>query len=387
MRGGANHRHHHRSNQRHHHSTTQRSGSLQDLVEAVHNELDSDYTIGGGGGGSSMQQRRHAAAHNSGRHQKKYSSSVSSRPKEGGSLPTNVNCNLYEETFLNELNKGHNVRNNNNHNHHNHHRAAAAPSAASSSSTSSAVAAAAAAPVASSSTKHLQKVAAHDGAGNSGNFVWLGYEPQGNESGHQVSHTVIEIESDETRHLLAHDSLAQVKFLKIIFLLFSINVCFKQGISDPIDESGSTELNPMKKLPRIAVSYTATQFMNVSIGGDASASSSSFRPVASINHGGGSTVDKTVRFNSFLKGTRVMERIMNETTTTGGGGNSVQLNNSYASVNSVIEQKGSMSLASGSGGGGGAGSAIASTSSGSSGSSTTSSSQVCVFPNIPIYIF
>lgn len=217
LRGGANHRHHHRSNQRHHHSTTQRSGSLQDLVEAVHNELDSDYTIGGVGGGSSMQQRRHAAAHNSGRHQKKYSSSVSSRPKEGGSLPTNVNCNLYEETFLNELNKGHNVRNNNNnHNHHNHHRAAAAPSAPSSSSTSSAVAAgAAAAPVASSSTKHHQKVAAHDGTGNSGNFVWLGYEPQGNESGHQVSHTVIEIESDETRHLLAHDSLAQVKFLNI----------------------------------------------------------------------------------------------------------------------------------------------------------------------------
>lgn len=354
LRGGNRH---HRSNQRHHQHTTH-SGSLQDLVEAVHTELDSDYSIGGGGGSSTMQQRRHQN-NNGGRHQKKYSSSVSARTYAGGSLPTNVNCNLYDETFLNELNKGNTTTRNN--------RAMPSSSTVSAASTSK------------HNKNHQQQQHQNDG----GNFVWLGYEPTAAEQ-HQVSHTVIEIESDETRHLLAHDSLAQVN-LVLLFCCHLILLTYfsSQGILDPTDEhtSGGAELNPMKKLPRIAVSYTATQFMNVSIGGggggggDAS-TSASFRPVT--NHASG-TVDKTVRFNSFLKGARAMEQMMNETAAAaavaagGGSGRSsggVQLNNSYASVNSVIEQKGPMSLA--------GSNAIASTSSNSSGSSTCSS-QVCFF--------
>lgn len=72
-------------------------GSLQDLVEAVRNDsLDCDYNYSG------TRNRRHN--HNS--RPKKYSS-VSSRQREGGSLPSNVNvsnCSLsvYEQPFLNE---------------------------------------------------------------------------------------------------------------------------------------------------------------------------------------------------------------------------------------------------------------------------------------------
>lgn len=122
--------------------------------------LDSDFTIGG-------QTRRH---HNS--RQKKYSS-VSSRQREGGSLPSNVNSNLcpYDETFLNEFNKRKNINE-------------------------------------SSSGIHLSSAGAvgvalrQDANGNNRDDAQL--------NDNKISHTVIEIEMDETRHLLAHDSLAQV---------------------------------------------------------------------------------------------------------------------------------------------------------------------------------
>lgn len=66
-------------------------GSLQDLVETVKQDqlLESDGT----------HSRRQ---HNS--RQKKYSS-VSTRQREGGSLPSNVNCNPYEDHFSNDFGK------------------------------------------------------------------------------------------------------------------------------------------------------------------------------------------------------------------------------------------------------------------------------------------
>lgn len=53
-------------------------------------------------------------------------------------------------------------------------------------------------------------VVAANAARQDSHCVWVGYDTQASEN--KVSHTVIEIESEETRHLLAHDSLAQVCF-------------------------------------------------------------------------------------------------------------------------------------------------------------------------------
>lgn len=51
-------------------------------------------------------------------------------------------------------------------------------------------------------------VVAANAARQDSHCVWVGYDTQSSEN--KISHTVIEIESEETRHLLAHDSLAQV---------------------------------------------------------------------------------------------------------------------------------------------------------------------------------
>lgn len=127
-------------------------GSLQDLVEAARNDrlLDPDFPLSG-------NVRRHQ--HNS--RQKKYSS-VSSRQREGGSLPSNVNCNQcpYEDSFLTEFNKRKNK---------------------------------------------LDKVHGSS-VGTAGGLD----EVAETSPRSAVPHTVIEIEPDETRHLLAHDSLAMV---------------------------------------------------------------------------------------------------------------------------------------------------------------------------------
>lgn len=83
-------------------NSQKQGGSLQDLVEAVRNDsLDCDYNYGG------QRNRRHN--HNS--RPKKYSS-VSSRQREGGSLPSNVNVSnfslsAYEQPFLNEQHAKH----------------------------------------------------------------------------------------------------------------------------------------------------------------------------------------------------------------------------------------------------------------------------------------
>lgn len=76
-----------------------------------------------------------------------------------------------------------------------------------------------------------------------------------------------------------------------------------QCILDPTDKHTffGTDLNLMEKLPRIAVSYTATQFVNVSIGGGNGGDASTSVLFRSVTNHSSRTVDKTVRFNSFLK--------------------------------------------------------------------------------------
>uniref|UniRef100_A0A1A9WFX3 Uncharacterized protein n=1 Tax=Glossina brevipalpis TaxID=37001 RepID=A0A1A9WFX3_9MUSC len=74
------HHHHH-----HHHHHHKQGGSLQDLFNET--QLDCDQTFGNSSVSGSQRTRRQN--HNS--RQKKYSSSVSSRQREGGSLPSNVN--------------------------------------------------------------------------------------------------------------------------------------------------------------------------------------------------------------------------------------------------------------------------------------------------------
>ncbi|KAM7349222.1 twenty-four isoform 1-T4 [Cochliomyia hominivorax] len=78
--------HSHNHNRSHHHH--KQGGSLQDLFEiGLHeSQLDCDQTFGIGISGNQRTRRQN---HNS--RQKKYSSSVSSRQREGGSLPSNVN--------------------------------------------------------------------------------------------------------------------------------------------------------------------------------------------------------------------------------------------------------------------------------------------------------
>uniref|UniRef100_A0A1I8Q9A4 Uncharacterized protein n=1 Tax=Stomoxys calcitrans TaxID=35570 RepID=A0A1I8Q9A4_STOCA len=80
------HSHSNSHNRSHHHK---QGGSLQDLFEiGLHeSQLDCDQVCGSGIGGNQRTKRQN---HNS--RQKKYSSSVSSRQREGGSLPSNVNA-------------------------------------------------------------------------------------------------------------------------------------------------------------------------------------------------------------------------------------------------------------------------------------------------------
>lgn len=138
-------------------------GSLQDLVEAVNTEhlLDGEFSLSG----LSKRMNQHNSRH------KKYSS-VSSRQREGGSLPSNVNVSIsYKEPFLNEYNK------------------------------------------APKTQKNERNVGASGGSlGSRQNSVGSGREE--NAVGEMKrNHTVIEMHDDdvnETRHLIAHDSLAQV---------------------------------------------------------------------------------------------------------------------------------------------------------------------------------
>lgn len=129
-------------------------GSLQDLVETVKQDqlLESD-------GSHSRRQ------HNS--RQKKYSS-VSTRQREGGSLPSNVNCNPYEDHFSNDFGKR------------------------------------------GIKIEKAILMSQNTGVTRQDCFNRGGDDSQ--QDG-KLAHTVIEIgdsDADETCHLLAHDSLAQV---------------------------------------------------------------------------------------------------------------------------------------------------------------------------------
>ena len=142
----------------------------------MHSEhlLDVDFTIG---------PTRHNR-HNS--RQKKYSS-VSSRQREGGSLPSNVNCNLcpYEDPFLIDFVPNSTKKNDKT--------------------------------IAQGILRQDGGICLHNSAAaaitnNIGASVQCSAEDSNDG---KISHTVIEIETDETRHLLAHDSLAQVKNLNV----------------------------------------------------------------------------------------------------------------------------------------------------------------------------
>lgn len=130
-------------------------GSLQDLVETVKQDqlLESDGLIG------SHSRRQHNSR------QKKYSS-VSTRQREGGSLPSNVNCNPYEDHYSNDFGKR-GIKN--------------------------------------------EKTILMSGAGVTRQDCFNRGEDSQPDG--KLGHTVIEIgdgDVDETSHLLAHDSLAQV---------------------------------------------------------------------------------------------------------------------------------------------------------------------------------
>lgn len=163
-------------------------GSLQDLVETVHQEhlLETDF----------IGQSRGRHHHNS--RQKKYSS-VSSRQREGGSLPSNVNVSFYnlcpyEDQFLKEF-KPHKIKSD---------KLLLAGAAAAGSVSgvvgciNSGVGALRASESAAAAIRESDDTIRSCVGGGDG----------------KISHTVIEIsdhdEADETRHLLAHDSLAQV---------------------------------------------------------------------------------------------------------------------------------------------------------------------------------
>lgn len=173
-----------RSNRRHQH---QQGGSLQDLVDSVNSEqLDGDYSLSG-------QTRRH---HQNSRHAK-YSSSVSSRQREGGSLPCNVNASssynpslftnypsgLKKDKEINKKdgsNKDGTITNNSSSYHYNHHH-------------------------------HSQRIGENIINNNRDELNTLNIQTVTAVNANDKNHTIINIEEpDENRHLLAHDSLAQV---------------------------------------------------------------------------------------------------------------------------------------------------------------------------------
>lgn len=140
-------------------------GSLQDLAETDKQDqlLESDGIIG------SHSRRQHNSR------QKKYSS-VSTRQREGGSLPSNVNCNPYEDHFSNDFGKR--------------------------------------------GIKNEKAIMMSGGARQDG-------FNRGDDDGKAV-HTVIDIgdgEVDETSHLLAHDSLARVSSLHESTIFVVVCVC------------------------------------------------------------------------------------------------------------------------------------------------------------------
>lgn len=156
----------------------QQGGSLQDLVESVNNEnlLDSAYSLNGPTRRISQQNSRY----------RKYSSSVSSRQREGGSLPCNVNVSansaFLNDSFLNEFSG---------------RTSGKLDRYGTINSCGNSIVAGANATITSSGFGAYKDISHDDYSTNDT----------------KVAHTVINIgddDADETRHLLAHESLAQV---------------------------------------------------------------------------------------------------------------------------------------------------------------------------------
>ncbi|KAJ6635666.1 hypothetical protein Bhyg_14252 [Pseudolycoriella hygida] len=206
-------------------------GSLQDLVETVKLDqlLESDGLIG------NLARRQHNSR------QKKYSS-VSTRQREGGSLPSNVNCNPYEDQFSNDFGKR--------------------------------------------GVKNEKSILMSGSNVTRPDTCFVRTDDL--QQDRTLGHTIVQIDdgiTDDTAHLLAHDSLAQ----------------------DTHSSDEGTELNPMKRLPRLATShYTSHQYLNLEMME-------------------ASRIDKTVQFNSLKNGSKPTDM------------NAIQLNKSYVAVNSCID--------------------------------------------------
>lgn len=170
-----------RGNSRRHHT----GGSLQDLVDSVNNEqlLDCDYMLG-------SQTRRHQ------QHSRytKNSSSVSSRQREGGSLPNNVNsssCYPISAFSLSKYPKT-NTKNSGR--------------------------------IKADSHDYERTLTNHHRNTFIGDSVSYCEEPQSSVAStstavscaNEKNHTIINIDDpEEASHLLAHDSLAQVSMVEI----------------------------------------------------------------------------------------------------------------------------------------------------------------------------
>lgn len=163
-------------------------GSLQDLVDSVNNELIADCDYMGSQARRHQQHPRYA----------KNPTSVSSRQREGGSLPNNVNssscCTIqafslskYPKTNTKNSNRNKSDTHDYERNLTNHHRNAII-----------------------GESENLCEEETQSSIASTSALI---------SSANEKSHTIINIEEpEESRHLLAHDSLAQVSFT------FSIHV-------------------------------------------------------------------------------------------------------------------------------------------------------------------
>lgn len=153
-----------------------KSGSLQDLVDSDE-QLDVDYL-------SSGQYKRHQQSSRNA----KYSSSVSSRNREGGSLPINVNHPVsFDSQFYN--NRIHTTNSKKSKDSHDNERNA--------------------------TTHHIRNALTGDSITHNRDDIAQSNATTSSitsvSSTNDKPHTIIDIEDpDDKSHILAHDSLAQV---------------------------------------------------------------------------------------------------------------------------------------------------------------------------------
>lgn len=210
---------------------------------------------------------------------KKYSS-VSSRQREGGSLPSNVNVSSSNvDSFFHE---------------YNHRTLKTTHCKLERNLVSSAAGSGHNSQRSSASVDSSVNFSLGRGCGDD-------QSQQANEITTKVSHTVINIgedDADETRHLLAHDSLAQVSASCSVFpFAFGSennlinNLCAllrnPQGIAEPLSGDEGTELVSIKKPRSTTMSYTPKNMnMEISVG----------EPSRQMHN-----IEKTVQFGPLMK--------------------------------------------------------------------------------------